>query len=88
VNRERPSGAGRRPAAAGRIGPQRWKLAILIWLAIYPTLTLVLWLVGPEIQDWPLALRTLLITVVLVPVMVFVLLPALQHVLGRWMRPS
>jgi antibiotic biosynthesis monooxygenase (ABM) superfamily enzyme len=88
VNNETPSGAGRPPAAGERIGPPRWKLAILIWLAIYPTLTLVLWLVGPEIQDWPLALRTLLITLVLVPVMVFALLPALQHVFGRWMRPS
>jgi antibiotic biosynthesis monooxygenase (ABM) superfamily enzyme len=70
------------------MGPPRWKFAVVVWLAIYPALTLLLWAVGPEIRGWPLALRTLVLTVVLVPMMVFVLLPALQRVLAGWLRRS
>ena len=68
------------------MGPPRWKLAVIVWLAIYPVLTFLLWVVGPEIRGWPLPLRTLALTVVLVPTMVFVLLPALQQLLAAWLR--
>jgi antibiotic biosynthesis monooxygenase (ABM) superfamily enzyme len=64
--------------------PPRWKTAVVVWLAIYPTLTLVLALIGPAIQSWPLALRTLATTVVLVPLMVYVLIPTIQRLLARW----
>lgn len=77
----------RSPTPMG-IAPPRWKFAILVWLAIYPALTLLLWILGPEIRDWPLPLRTLALTVVLVPAMVFVLLPAVRRLLARWMEPS
>jgi uncharacterized protein len=67
--------------------PPRWKTAIVVWLAIYPTITLVLWLAGPSIADWPLALRTLAITAVVVPLMVYLLMPAFQRLLKPWLRP-
>jgi antibiotic biosynthesis monooxygenase (ABM) superfamily enzyme len=44
------------------------------------------WLAGPEIARWPLALRTFLFTVVLVPWMVVLALPTLQRLLGSWLR--
>jgi antibiotic biosynthesis monooxygenase (ABM) superfamily enzyme len=74
-------------AAAPRTGaPPRYRQALLVWLAIYPTITLLLELGGPVINDWPLPLRTLALTAVAVPLMVFVLLPALQRALGGWLR--
>ena len=67
--------------------PPRWKTAVVVWLAIYPCITVVLWLgsgrrsrVGP----WPL--RTLALTAAVVPLMVYLLLPALQRILGPWLR--
>ena len=66
--------------------PPRYRQAILVWLAIYPTITLLLELGGPLINDWPLPLRTLALTAVAVPTMVFVLLPALQRWFGAWLR--
>jgi hypothetical protein len=66
--------------------PPRWKFAVVVWLAIYPSLTLLVWLAEPEIAHWPLALRTLVFTVVLVPWMVFLALPVLQRLLGSWLR--
>jgi antibiotic biosynthesis monooxygenase (ABM) superfamily enzyme len=67
--------------------PPRWKTAVVVWLAIYPSITFLLWLAGPRIASWPLALRTLAITAVLVPLMVFLLLPAIQRLLAWWLRP-
>ena len=67
--------------------PPRWKTAIVVWLAIYPTITLVLWLAGPRVAGWPLALRTLAITAVVVPLMVYLLMPAFQRLLRPWLRP-
>lgn len=51
----------------------------------YPTITLLLAVTGPLVADWPLPLRTLLLTVIAVPLMVFVLLPRLQRVMAPWL---
>jgi antibiotic biosynthesis monooxygenase (ABM) superfamily enzyme len=68
--------------------PPRWKTAFVVWLAIYPTITVVLWLAGPRIAGWPLAVRTLVITAVVVPLMVYLLMPAFQRLLRPWLRTS
>jgi antibiotic biosynthesis monooxygenase (ABM) superfamily enzyme len=60
-------------------------MALLVWLAIYPTITLLLALGGGLIADSPLPLRTLALTVVAVPTMVFILLPRLQQALSPWL---
>jgi len=60
-------------------------MAVVVWLAIYPTITLLLALGGPTIAEWPLPVRTLALTLVAVPLMVFVLLPQLQRVLRPWL---
>ncbi len=65
--------------------PPRHRMAVVIWLAIYPTITLLLALSGPFIADWPLPLRTFVLTAIAVPLMVFVLLPQLQRALGPWL---
>jgi antibiotic biosynthesis monooxygenase (ABM) superfamily enzyme len=66
--------------------PPRWKTAVVVWLAIYPSITLILWLTGPTMQSWPLAVRTLVVTLGVVPLMVFVLIPAFQRLMAPWLR--
>lgn len=63
----------------------KWKMAVAIWLCIYPLITLLLFIVMPHTTQWPLPLRTLLLTVIAVPVMVFILLPQVQRVLKSWL---
>lgn len=66
--------------------PKKWKMAIVIWLAIYPLITLIFFLLGKQlIQIEPLPLRTLIITLIAVPTMVFILIPALQKLLRNWL---
>lgn len=62
-------------------------MAILIWLGIYPTITTVLWLLSPVIASLPLPLKTLCLTLVVVPTMVWVVLPFLQKRLKNWLKP-
>lgn len=66
--------------------PPKWKFAIMVWLAIYPTITLVSFLIGDLIKNWPLPLKTLLMSGILVPLMVFILLPLLRKLLGDWLH--
>jgi antibiotic biosynthesis monooxygenase (ABM) superfamily enzyme len=66
--------------------PPKWKFAVMVWLAIYPTITFVSYLIGDVIKDWPLPLKTLLMTGILVPTMVFILLPILRKLLTNWLN--
>jgi antibiotic biosynthesis monooxygenase (ABM) superfamily enzyme len=55
--------------------------ALKIWLAIYPSITLFLYLFGARMAVLPLYQRTLLLTLVLVPWLVFVGVPFVDRVL-------
>jgi antibiotic biosynthesis monooxygenase (ABM) superfamily enzyme len=66
--------------------PPKWKFAVMVWLAIYPTIIIVSLLIGDSIKNLPLPVKTLIMTGILVPLMVFVLLPILRKVLGNWLN--
>ncbi len=66
--------------------PKKWKMAILIWIAIYPTVTIVALLFGNHFEKIdPLPLRTLVSTTIVVPIAVYALVPALQKLLNNWL---
>ncbi|WP_207514552.1 hypothetical protein [Longitalea luteola] len=61
-------------------------MAILIWIAIYPTVTIVALLFGNHFEKIdPLPLRTLVSTTIVVPIAVYALVPALQKLLNNWL---
>jgi antibiotic biosynthesis monooxygenase (ABM) superfamily enzyme len=67
--------------------PKKWKMAIIVWLSIYPLITLVLWAFGSQLAKiTPLALRTLILTAILVPLMFFGALPLMQKLFAGWLR--
>ncbi len=55
----------------------RWRCAIVIWLVAYPLITTLTYFLEPAVRGWPLPLRTLLISSIMVPAMVLWLVPAL-----------
>jgi len=57
----------------------------MIWLAIYPSVTVLFYLLGEQISALPVFMRTLVLTLILVPLMVFVLLPILSKILHNWL---
>jgi uncharacterized protein len=67
--------------------PPRHKLAVLTWLAIYPTITLVLAVLEYlGLTGVALPLRTLALTLLVVPLAVFVLIPMLTRAFRGWLR--
>lgn len=66
--------------------PKKWKMAIIAWIAIYPTVTIIFALFGEYLaQIKPMPLRTLLITAIVVPIMIFFLMPPMQKILRNWL---
>ena len=57
--------------------PSIHRRALLTWLAVYPTITAAFLVLGPYTSQLPLALRTLVMTAIVVPAAVYVLVPAL-----------
>lgn len=64
--------------------PIRWKMALLTWLCIYPLLNLILFLLMPHLTAWHPLLKTLLSTIILVPLM-GIALNFLQARVGDWL---
>ncbi|PNE40152.1 MULTISPECIES: hypothetical protein [Streptomyces] len=58
--------------------PSIHRRALITWLAVYPTITLVLGLLGPITAHLPLLLRTLILTAIVVPIAAYALVPALM----------
>ncbi|MDI1463248.1 hypothetical protein QEZ54_19895 [Catellatospora sp. KI3] len=72
------------PRPPARVGPPpRHHLALMIWLAVFPTLTVLQLLLGGLLRDAPMPLRTLVLATVAVPVVVYGLLPPLQRLRAR-----
>ena len=67
------------------VPPARWKTALIIALALYPMSVLLNWLLAPAISSWPLLLRSLLTTALIVPYMAWIGVPYLSRWLRRWL---
>ena len=64
------------------------KLAFLTWAVVYPLITGLLLLLEPMLDGLPVYLRTLLLTAILVPVMVYFAMPFATRRLASWLRPE
>jgi len=49
--------------------------ALKVWVVIYPSITVLLYAIGQSTSEWLLYQKTLLLTLTLVPWMVFIGLP-------------
>ena len=56
----------------------RLKRTALIWLAVYPTVLTVVSVLGPYFRQWPLPLRVLGSTLIIVPIVVNISAPLVQ----------
>jgi hypothetical protein len=63
----------------------KYKSALMIWVVIYPTINIIMLLLGDRLNTLALPLRTLILTVILVPLMVYVLLPFANKIFGNWL---
>jgi len=62
--------------------PPRWKMAILTWIGVWPTVLLVTVLISNRLTDWPFWLKNGFSNVFVVAALTWVIMP----VLTRWAR--
>ncbi len=65
------------PAPAGP--PTRHQLALMIWLAVFPTLTILNLLLGDWLEDLSPVVRTFVLATVAVPIVIYGLMPHLHR---------
>ncbi|MGE9806879.1 MULTISPECIES: antibiotic biosynthesis monooxygenase [unclassified Janibacter] len=68
--------------------PQRWKQAVVIWFAFFPTSLALAYLLAPITVGWPTPLRVLLSTVLATPWMTYILLPLVTRAAQPWLTGS
>jgi antibiotic biosynthesis monooxygenase (ABM) superfamily enzyme len=68
--------------------PPRYKLALLTWAGAYAVITLILAVLGPAMAPWPLPLRTLLLSVLMVAAMTWLVIPSLTRLFRGWLTPA
>ena len=61
----------------------KMQAAVRIWLVIYPSITLFNYWLGGSIIHLPVYARTLIMTVILVPWMVFIAMPLLEKIVSK-----
>lgn len=68
--------------------PPRWKMSLTTFLAAYPLVVLLQWLVVPQTAHWPLPLRAAVFPAVLLPSLTYVIMPRLSRLFRLWLyRP-
>jgi antibiotic biosynthesis monooxygenase (ABM) superfamily enzyme len=68
--------------------PPRHKLALLTWASAYGVITAILAALGPTLASWPLALRTLVLSVLMVVALTWLTMPVLTRLFRPWLAPS
>lgn len=66
-------------------GAPRYKLALLTWAGAYAVITTILAALGPVMATWPLLLRTLLLSVLMVVAMTWLVIPSLTRLFRGWL---
>lgn len=69
------------PAPAGP--PTTHQLALMIWVAVFPTLTLLNLTIGPLLAGQHPVLRTFVLATIAVPIVIYVLMPRLHRLRVR-----
>jgi antibiotic biosynthesis monooxygenase (ABM) superfamily enzyme len=70
-----------RPAAAGP--PTKHQLALMIWLAVFPTLTVINLALGDWLRTLTPVVRTFVLATVAVPIVIYGLMPQLHRLRRR-----
>ena len=71
------------PGVAAHQPPPRWKVAVVTWLGIFPTVYFLFLTVAPLLSNWPLLPRVMVITMLVVLLMTWVVAPPLT----TWLKP-
>jgi len=83
-----PGNVANPPAQHRPSPPSKHQLALMIWLSVFPTLTVINFALGDWLVTLPPLLRTLVLTTVAVPIVIYGLMPQLHKVRARLVTRS
>ncbi|MFC5175234.1 hypothetical protein [Nocardioides taihuensis] len=63
--------------------PTKHQLALMIWIAVFPTLTLLNLTLGPYLSDLGVVPRTFVLATVAVPIVIYGVMPRLHRARAR-----
>jgi antibiotic biosynthesis monooxygenase (ABM) superfamily enzyme len=63
--------------------PTKHQLALMIWLAVFPTLTVLNLTIGGSLQDLPIVARTFVLATIAVPIVIYGVMPHLHRLRAR-----
>ena len=63
--------------------PTKHQLALMIWIAVFPTLTALNLAFGDTLADLPSVLRTFILATIAVPIVIYGLMPRLHTLRAR-----
>ena len=63
--------------------PSKHQLALMIWIAVFPTLTVLNLTVGPTLKDLPVVVRTFVLATIAVPIVIYGLMTQLHRLRVR-----
>ena len=63
--------------------PSKHHLALMIWLAVFPTLTILNLTLGTALKDLPVVVRTFVLATIAVPVVIYGLMSHLHRLRVR-----
>ena len=72
------------PELTGTKPPTKWKMAILTWMVIYPSVLLLSTVAGIYLGFLPLAIRMLLVSMTLVSLMTYLIMPKITKAFAFW----
>ena len=70
------------------IAPPRYKMALITWLAIFPLIVLINALFAPLLNQLPSIIRSLVLTITLVLLMTYLLMPMMTNYYGEYVEAS
>jgi antibiotic biosynthesis monooxygenase (ABM) superfamily enzyme len=66
--------------------PTKHQLALMIWIAVFPTLTLINLIFGDWLATLHPILRTFIVVTAAVPIVIYGIMPQLHRLRGRILR--
>ena len=63
--------------------PSKHQLALMIWVAVFPTLTVLNLALGNSLRDLPVVLRTFVLATIAVPIVIYGVMSHLQRLRAR-----
>lgn len=72
----------------GQSNPPLWKMALVTYIGVDIVTTLLLWAIGPLMQNWPFLIRNSAFNVVVVACLTWVAMPLLVRAFNKWLQPK